>query len=272
MKTSTRIVLIALAALTATTARATSDYLRTDMSPQEKGRAIALEQDRRDAGYGDTSASLEMVLMDQHGRQASRRLRNKVLEGTSGDGDKNLIVFDEPRDIKGSAFLTRAQTTQPDEQWIYMPSTNRVKRISSKKRSGPFFGSEFANEDMAPRVIDKYTYRFIEEADYNGTHCYVVESMPKDKHSGYSRIVSWIDSEELRVMKSVFYDRRKKSVLKTLTVSGYELYQDRHWRPAELVMENSQTGKSTRLVFSDYAFGVGLDDKHFSNARLNNAR
>ena len=71
---------------------------------EEKGLAIAIEDDQRDNGFVDYQANLEMILKNRHGEESVRYMRSKNLE-VLGDGDKSLIVFDRPRDIKGTALL-----------------------------------------------------------------------------------------------------------------------------------------------------------------------
>jgi hypothetical protein len=73
--------------------------------------------------------------------------------------------------------------------------------------------------------------------------------------------------QELRVIRSEFYDRANR-LLKTLRASGYEQHLGRYWRPHELYMENHQTGKATRLEFSNYEFATGLTATTFSVASL----
>ena len=59
---------------------------------QEKGLAIAVEADKRDIGFGDSTANLEMILRNKYGEETKRVMRNKTLEQMS-DGDKALIVL-----------------------------------------------------------------------------------------------------------------------------------------------------------------------------------
>ncbi len=266
-----RLAMTALMAPAAASATELSQLLHSDLDPHQKGMAVAVEQEQRDTGFGDISAELQMILIDEHGREASRLMRNKVLEGPAGEGDKNLIVFDQPRDIKGTALLTYSMLESTDQQWLFLPAVKRVKRIASNNRSGPFLGSEFSYEDMSTPVLEKYEYRFVEQTELDGVACYVIESTPKDENSGYSRIVTWVDTQELRMLKSHYYDR-ENTELKTLTAHEYRQFKDQYWRPSELRMHNHQTGKSTRLVFSEYLFGNGFSERHFSKAALASSR
>src|SRR5690606_2682534 len=117
-------------------------------SAEQKGKALAVEADKRDTGWVDSRASLKMILGTKDGQQrAVRELDSKALERTPNtDGDKSLIVFRAPKDVQNTALLTYNHVTGNDDQWIYLPALKRVKRIASANRSGPFMGSEFAYE------------------------------------------------------------------------------------------------------------------------------
>ena len=99
-------------------------------TPEEKGLAIAVEADRRDMGWVDQSADMQMSLRNRQGQGSERVIRIRTLE-VLGDGDKSLTIFDTPRDVKGTAFLSFTHATEPDDQWLFLPALNRVKRISS---------------------------------------------------------------------------------------------------------------------------------------------
>src|SRR3569832_308867 len=96
---------------------------------QEKGLAIATEADRRDSGFRDFTADMDMILRNRQGDESARRLRSRTLE-VANDGDKSLVIFDEPADVKGTAFLSYTHATSADDQWLYLPALKRVKRIS----------------------------------------------------------------------------------------------------------------------------------------------
>ncbi len=233
---------------------------------EKMGLAIATEADHRDAGFQDSSSSLTMLLINKSGESTTRQMREKRIE-VQGDGDKSIMVFDEPRDVKGTALLTYSHKEGKDDQWLYLPALKRVKRISSSNKSGPFMGSEFSYEDLSSQEIEKYTYRYLGDENLNAKPCFVIERYPADLKSGYTRQVAWIDQEEYRTWKVDFYDR-KNSLLKTLTLSEYKQYLGRYWRPAKLSMINHQTGKSTILQSSDYQFKNGFTERDFNKNSL----
>jgi outer membrane lipoprotein-sorting protein len=236
----------------------------------EKGLAIVKEMDQRNTGWGDSQATMRMILVGKDGQKSVRKIRVMSLEG-HGDGDKSLTIFDEPFDVKGTAFLSYSHSLKPDEQWLYLPALKRVKRISSNNKSGPFMGSEFAYEDIASFEVDKYTYRFLGEDELDGEKMFMVEMKPRYEHSGYTREVAWIDQSEYRMRKIDFYDR-KNSLLKTLTFSDYKQYLGKFWRAHKMEMVNHQKGKKTILEWLDYRFNTGLTEDDFKVSVLKRAR
>ncbi|UCF16056.1 MAG: outer membrane lipoprotein-sorting protein [Phycisphaerales bacterium] len=243
----------------------------TAQSPEEKGLSIAIEADKRDMDFGDFTADMRMILMNKRGQKSERKIRMRTLE-VKDDGNKSLTIFDTPRDVKGTAFLNFTHKVGDDDQWLYLPALKRVKRISSRNKSGSFMGSEFSYEDISSQEVEKYSYKWIRDEIYEGRECFVLEYYPVDKkNSGYARQVTWLDKGEYRVWKVEYYDR-KNSLLKTLTIQGYRKYLDRYWRSEEMFMINHQTGKSTRLIISNYKFRTGLKDSDFNQNSLRRVR
>ncbi|MEM7545461.1 MAG: outer membrane lipoprotein-sorting protein [Pseudomonadota bacterium] len=241
-------------------------------TPEEKGLAIAVEADRRDTGFGDTTVSGEMILRDGQGQSSTRAFRNMIKERPeSGIGDMTVIVFQKPRDVRGTGLLTHANVEpNDDDQWLYLPAIKRVKRISSSNRTGKFVSSEFSFEDLGGQEVDDYAYKWLRDEpcpNGAGPMCFVVERTPKNTKSGYKTTISWIDHDEYRLDQIEFYNRRG-DFEKVMKATGYQQYLGQFWRPGKLTMENQQTGKSTDLIWTDYKFRVGLEEKDFDAQRL----
>jgi len=240
------------------------------IAQETRGLEIAKARKVADQGWTDSQASMEMLLSNKQGETSLRQLRMKNLE-IEGDGDKSISIFDSPKDIRGAAFLTFAHVEGADDQWLYLPALKRVKRISSRNKSGPFMGSEFAYEDLSSFEVEKYTYRYLGDEKVATEESYMLESVPTDKYSGYSKLITWLDKDDYRVLKAEYYDR-KGSLLKTLTPSNYKQYLDKYWRAHQMVMNNHQTGKSTQLTWNSYQFLTGLKESDFNKNRLKRAR
>jgi uncharacterized protein len=241
-------------------------------TPEEKGLAIAIEADKRDLGWGDQSVSGTMILRDASGRETKREFNSISLEDPSPDlGDKAVIVFKSPRDIRGTALLTHSKVEpNDDDQWVFLPAVKRVKRISSSNRTGKFVSSEFSFEDLGSLEVGDFDYKHLRDEPCPGMpslNCFVSENYPKNPRSGYSKRVSWIDDQHYRLWQLDFYNRRG-DLEKTLSFSDYKQYLAQYWRANLLRMVNKQTGKGTDLAWDKYDFRTGVDESSFRSQAL----
>ena len=238
---------------------------------QNKGLEIAKKYDEAYAGWGAYSSFSKMILKNQHGQESTRILTGKNLEQVT-DGDKSMIIFESPKDVKGTAVLTYTHKEDTDDQWLYLPSIKRVKRIASSNKSGPFVGSEFAYEDLSSQELEKFTYKYLKEEKFNGATCQVVERDPTDAKSGYKFMhVYYNPDQNYRIEQIIFFDR-KGSKFKTLLYKDYKKYKGKYWFPGELHMSNHQSKKETRILFEKYDFNAGLDENDFSQTKLKSAK
>ncbi len=268
--TMARFSLVSMIAFSATFAYSGNVYASGVESGKERGLEIATERKARDIGWGDSVATMEMLLQNAQGESSARLMRLKSLE-VAEDGDKGLTIFDEPRDVKGTAFLNHSHTVGADDQWLYLPALKRVKRISSRNKSGPFMGSEFAYEDLSSFELEKYKFRYLNDEEFEGQLTYLLEQIPTDKNSGYTKQLVWLDQVEYRPLKVEFYDR-KGALLKTLTFTDYKQYLNQYWRAHTMAMQNHQTGKNTVLTTQELSFQTGLEESDFQKNTLKRVR
>lgn len=246
--------------------------IQADTDEEAVARGLEIAQTAQDLkeGFGNYIAKQVMVLRDRKGRESKRELQVQILEGSEG-GDRLLFLFDEPRDVRGTALLIHSNEDQPDSQWFFLPATNRVTRLNSSGQSKSFMGSEFSYEDMNPPEVSKYTYKYLRDEPCEELNCTVTERVPVSKSSNYSRQLVWHDDEAYRVWKIEYYDRRGDH-LKTLTINGYEQFLEQYWYARTMTMTNHVNGKSTTLNWSDYEFKVDLEEADFTQTSLRRTR
>lgn len=266
-------VLLAVTLLGALAVRAPSQEAPAAVADAEaRGLAIARDADQRASGFGDQQAVMIMTLLRSGEELARRVLRSSRLE-LEGDGDRSLVVFDEPRDLRGTALLSWSHAEREDDQWLYLPAIRRVKRLSAGNRSGSFVGTEFSYEDLAPTEVEDFTYRLLREEacpQDDSRRCFVLERKPRFT-SAYSRQQVWLDTEHLRPLRVDAYDRGDE-LAKTLAFSDYRLYLEHLWLPHRAEMTQHKTGRSTVLEVSEYELGTGLDERDFDPDRLQDVR
>lgn len=232
--------------------------------------ALMKERKQNYSGWGSSEVAMEMTLLSAQGEKSVRKLRNRALE-VDNDGDKSITIFDEPLDVSGVALLSHSHIVGADDQWLFLPSLKRTKRISSSNKSGSFMGSEFTFEDMSSFECEKYEGLNAREDMLDNKPVYVMEMKPTYADSGYTRLVTWLDREHKQPLQVEFYDH-KSSLLKTLIVSDYRRYKNNAWRAHKLDMKNWQTGKGTQVKFTEFNFSVSLSDSDFNKNVFNQIR
>ena len=238
-------------------------------TPEEKGRLVFVTQDEMDKGFHDDFVTLSMTLMNAAGQKSRRKMTNQTFEMES-DGDKSLITFQHPRDVKGTSLLSFEHINKADDQWLYLPALKRVKRIASKNKSGSFVGSEFSFEDLSSFEPAKFNYKYLREDRLDGKAVWVVERYPRDPNSGYTKIISWVNQSNHQNIQHDYFDR-KGSPLK-IQRNKNSRHLEKYWRPSQIIMENLQTKKKTILEFRDWKFNQGIKESFFTKRSLERQR
>lgn len=237
-------------------------------SPEQKGEDIAIKMELANNGYIGEEAEMEMILIDAHGSRVERLMKGNVME-VSGDGDKSISIFLNPKDVKGTKMLTWSHKEADDDQWLYLPSLKRVKRINSSSKSSSFMGSEFSFEDLGSQEREKFHYKLLSEKKVDGMDTWIVERKPKSK-SGYTKQVVTISKKYMNPLRIEYYDR-KDELLKVGEFSGYQKFNVKGkslYRSSKIHMKNVQTKKESIFEWKKRKIGVKLKSRDFTKRAL----
>jgi hypothetical protein len=222
------------------------NFSRRDASTY--GRQLAEYMDQYNSGWTDQYFKAEMTLFDSRGDGVRRQISQQILEGK--DGDKSVVRFLSPAEIRGVSALIHEHPRSTDDSWLYLPSSRRVRRISGANRTASFQGTEFTYEDLSSLVISKYSWRFDRDAtvksDGKSQKVFVLEAKPNYSDSGYSRLLISLNQKNWRIESIEYFDKAGRK-LKTLRYSAWKHLHNRHWRAKRLEMANHQTRKRTVL-------------------------
>jgi hypothetical protein len=229
------------------------------------GDEIALEAERVNQGFGGERSSFTLVLLNAQGDRTERRLTLELREDLA-DGNRSRIEFDWPENVRGTILLTHAHEEGEDDQWLYLPASKRMRRISAGHKTGSFMGSEFTYEDLAPPVASKYTHTRRPDGAVDGRACYELERRSRREGSGYSRQLVRLDKEHLVPLTVEYYDR-KNELLKVALYRDYQV-SGSYRRAQRVRMENRQTKKTSELQAIRRELGVELDADRFRSQVL----
>jgi hypothetical protein len=233
---------------------------------------IARSVQDRDTGR-DSRAELRMKLFDRRGRARDRALTLLTLR--RAEGDRSLIRFTYPNDIRGTGFLVWEHPQGDDERFLYLPSLGRVRRIAGSEAQESFVGSDFSYEDIGGREFDDYTYTLLDEnaswtvAGGRSRPAYRLESRRKDTAVEFPRVVSLVLKDSFVVVQADVHNRRDEKQ-KVYTVGRLEQVQG-IWTVLASVMTNDLDRTRTELAVDKIAYNTGLTEAAFSRRELEGA-
>ena len=230
----------------------------------ERGLAIAIAADKAESGFGAERTIADMTIQTGTGDVETRTFRLTLLDS---DPERSLVELLEPARHRGMKVLTLAEKAGEDQVFVYFPKHGRNQRIVGRKRTGRFLGSDLTFEDLGSRKHYRYDHRYLRDESVGGLSCHVVESIPKDADTGYSRIELWREVGTYRLLKVAWYDRAGGALLKTGVFSEWTKV-DGFARPGRYEIVSAETGRKTALVFRDRAVKNGLPDGVFSPESL----
>ena len=251
------------------TLQAGQEAARSARALTPDGVAQAMED--RDTGR-DSRGEMRMRLVDRQGRVRERSLAIAALKGASGRGDKTLVRFTSPNDIRGTSFLVWEHDDTADERFLYLPALGRVRRIAGQEKQESFVGSDLSYEDIGGRDIADYTYAFASEnaswtaPDGSKRPAWALESRAKDQDAEFPRSVSIVLKNELVSVHADIYNRRDERA-KVFDVRRLERV-DGIWSALELVVANERDRTRTELLTTSLRYNVGLSDDDFSRRQL----
>jgi hypothetical protein len=250
---------------------ATSEVVALQSIAAQTPDWVARQIDARDTGR-DSRAEMRMRLVDRHGRVRERVMTLFALRGGGGKGDRTLVRFSYPLDIKNTGFLVWEHPDGDDERFLYLPALGRVRRIAGQEKQESFVGSDLSYEDIGGRDIADYTYAF---ADPNATWtapdgskhpAWALESRARDKNADYPRSISLVRKDNAVIVHADIFNARNERV-KVFDVKKLERV-DGIWTVLSLVAANERDRTRTELETTAIRYNVGLSEDDFTRRQL----
>jgi hypothetical protein len=238
---------------------------------QDSAEWVARQVRDRNTGR-DSRAELRMRLIDRQGRVRERALTMLRLRGEKGKGDRALLRFTYPNDIRNTAFLVWEHPGADDERFLYLPALGRVRRIAGQEKDESFVGSDLSYEDIGGRDIADYTYAFTADDTSwtapDGTRhpAWLLESKAKDPEAQFPRSVSFVLKDKFVITAADVFNRRNERV-KHFEVRKLDRVEG-IWTVLDLVMSNERDDTRTELTTTSIDYNVGLKEDDFSRRQL----
>ncbi|MDR1837930.1 MAG: outer membrane lipoprotein-sorting protein [Treponema sp.] len=216
------------------------------------------------------STRSRMVITARNGSTTERVIDQYSKDGPNGA--RTVIVFQRPANVAGTRFLTMDNASGGSDQWIYLPSLGRVRRISASESGGSFMGTDFSYDDISftDRDVSLDTHTLLREETLNGSPCYVIQSVSRNSSYQYSRTVSWIDRNSFIIYKAEMYNRRDELV-KLMEMTDFRDVQGRI-TPYQITISTVGAGTFTTIYPEIIRYDDAIPEGVFTTAYLETGR
>jgi len=244
----------------------TSFLSMAQAATSEDAREVAQALYERPGGQDLTT--LSRMELAEKGR--SPRVRELVAYRTkrAGGESAHLIRFTEPTDVAGTGLLSIDKADGSNEQWLYLPALDRVRRIAGDRKGGRFVGSELYYEDLQERQPSRDRHRLVGRDVVDGVACDLLESVPLDKaDSVYRKRVSCVDRATALALRVDYYEHDDAAPSKRWLLVAKKKHKA-YWTVTDSRMIDLASGRETRMVVEEALYDRKLPAKLFTSQTL----
>lgn len=236
----------------------------------EDARKLLVESEARHRTKTQQYAG-ELTVVTGSGKDGKVRKKSwrSWREGYAGDA-KLLIRFAAPPEVKGVSFLSLGRPGKSPDQWLYLPSMKRERRIATQDRDASFVGTDFNYEDMEEFDQSKYAVSLQAEEPVDGQPCWLIEARPEENagKSLYEKKVLWLRKDILFVVRADIFRKGEKGPAKRFLATDVRRVEGR-WVAKNLEMTDLKKGSRTTILLQELSFDRPQPAGRFTLQNLN---
>jgi hypothetical protein len=207
----------------------------------------------------------ELTVVSRDGK-ARRKAWRSWREGYAGDA-RLLIRFSDPPEVRGVGFLSLGRSGKSADQWLYLPSMKRERRIAPQDRDASFVGTDFSYEDLEEVDHAKFEVSLAGEEMVDGHACTLIEGRPKER-SAYQRKVFALRKDILYVVRVEAFRKGQKEPAKRLLLTDLAEVGG-HTAARTMRMSDLGKGSVTTVLLKELAFDRPQPADRFTLQSLN---
>jgi hypothetical protein len=212
---------------------------------------------------GDRAGRVQLIEL----QMLWRRYEAAAEDDGNGVLSRSLVRYLEPGDVRGSGYLVINKRQGPDDQFMYMKSMRRIRRVNLSSET--VIGTDLSLEDLVPRELDDARVSRAADDTVDGTPCYVIDARPVESvDSAYSRFSLYVEPVHFVPLRTRYFDRAGVEI-KELRADARSIREiDGVWMPLEATMRQLQDQTYTKLKVRRLVPNPDLPKRYFSQRQL----
>jgi hypothetical protein len=210
----------------------------------------------------DLVSHIELVMRNRSGQERRRSLNavSKVVDGRVHSIGRLL----SPEYLRGMAVLMMEADDRSQDAFIFMPSLDKVRRITTAQRGDAFFGTDVTYEDVEQQRVDEFRLRGMKAVEYRGEAAYEIQAEPLRRYN-YERALFTIAQSDAAILQVLYYKRKATDPYRVIeSPREHMVSMGEHVLPTRLRVENRMRGTSTDVFFTDLRADVPIRTRLFS--------
>jgi hypothetical protein len=238
-----------------------------DAAPVAAERVLANAFARR---YGmDFTSNIELVIRNQSGQELRRTFRaaSKLIDGRVHSVGRLV----EPEFLRGMTILTIEAPDRGHDSFLFLPSLDKVRRVTTAQRADSFLGSDVTYEDLERLQADEYEIESMVEAMRSGEPVRLVRGRPRREFS-YDAVAFAVAADGA-ILETEYFKRAQPTPYRVIVVPRSGLVSsDGFLFPSHLRVENHHRGTVTEVFFRDLQLDAEIPDSIFTATALEKKR
>ncbi|MBM4342087.1 MAG: outer membrane lipoprotein-sorting protein [Deltaproteobacteria bacterium] len=179
-------------------------------------KVLQATNDRNASGFQAGQSKTSVTLTLASGKSKTWLTLSRVLRGKDGRL-KSRVTFLEPADAVGTELLILEEGGGAASQYLWLPKTGRLRRISGSQRNEAFMGTDFSFGDLQGRGLQTGEAKLAGSEAIGGAPCTRIDVAIVDGQDAYGKVQLWIDERLWLARQINFFDKAGAHV-KTLVV------------------------------------------------------
>lgn len=222
------------------------------------------EMEDKSQGFDTAKQIYEMALIDSKGKVENTKemaVYILVMDEDDSTDSYTMMRIVKPKNLNGTTVMTLKE----DEQYIYMPSYRKVKKITGSSKNDKFLDTDLKYSELA--LVSGDVEQDNEKKMLRETvDKYVIQIEIDDADVDYDYMIMTIEKESLNMQHIEFYNDTDK-LLKTMTASDYREI-DGYTVFGQLEVTDVVANHSTRMSLVEAEFDIPITKKFFSTLNM----
>lgn len=236
--------------------------------PSAAARTLERAFDNR---YGvDLTQRVHLTVRNSVGAERRRvvEMATKRIDGRL----HSLGRFTYPEHLRGTTLLVIENRHRNDDHFVYLPSHQRIRRITSSQRADSFMGTDLTYEDFERRYVEDYTIERQKTGVLGGEPVFVIAVRPRFD-SAFDVTEFYIAKSDFAILEIRYYKGDFERLAKILHTprSGTRMIGG-HVLATVMRMENLFRRTETAVRFEQITVDPDLDEGLFTSSALEGGR